>query len=91
MSNTELSSKVKTLRELRHMADELAAEIDALTDAIKGEMTAQGVDVLSGSDWRITWQNITSNRLDTAALKKAHPDIAQAFTRQTTSRRFVLA
>lgn len=73
------------------MADELAAEIDALTDTIKTEMTSRQVDTIAGSDWKITWKPVTSTRLDTAALKKALPDVAERFTKTSTSRRFVLA
>lgn len=91
MSINEMNSKVQELRELRRMADELQAEIDALQDAIKAEMTARNTDEISGTDWRITWKNVTSNRLDTTALKKAMPEIAAQFTRSTASRRFVLA
>ena len=36
-----MDSKIKELRELRRMADELAAEIEAIQDAIKAEMTAR--------------------------------------------------
>ena len=50
-----------------------------------------GMDTLLGIDWRITWKSVTSKRLDTAALRKAMPDVASAFTRETTTRRFVLA
>lgn len=35
-----LDSQIHELRELRRMADELAAEIDTIQDAIKAEMTA---------------------------------------------------
>lgn len=91
MSINEMNSKVQELRELRRMADELQAEIDALQDAIKAEMTARDTDEISGTDWRITWKNVTSNRLDTTALKKAMPEIAAQFTKTTASRRFVLA
>ncbi len=91
MSVIEMDSKIKELRELRRMADELAAEIEALQDSIKAEMTARDVDTLSGSDWCVTWKNVTSNRLDTSALKKALPDVAARYTKQTTARRFVLA
>lgn len=35
MSANEIAAKVQELRELRRMADELAAEIDGLQDAIK--------------------------------------------------------
>ncbi len=91
MSMNEMDSKIKELRELRRMAEELQAEIDGLTDSIKAEMTARDTDTLSGSDWRVTWKNVTSNRLDTSALKKALPDVAARYTKQTTARRFVLA
>jgi len=91
MSINEMDSKVKELRELRRMADEIQAEIESLQDAIKAEMTARDVDALSGTDWQVTWKNVTSSRLDTAALKKAMPDVAAAFTRQTATRRFCVA
>lgn len=91
MGTIELDAKVKELRELRRMAEEIAAEIDGLTDTIKAEMTARGVDELSGTDWKASFKAVTSSRLDTAALKKALPDVAAAFTKQSSTRRFVLA
>ena len=91
MGTIELDSKIKELRELRRMAEELQAEIDGITDTIKAEMTARNVDTLCGTDWKATWKAVTSNRLDTAALKKAMPDVAAAFTKASTSRRFTLA
>lgn len=91
MSISELDMKVKELRELRRMAEELQAEIDATQDAIKAHMDSQGVDTLAGSDWKVTWKPVTISRMDTAALKKALPDVAQAFTRETTTRRFCVA
>lgn len=91
MSATEINAKVKELRELRRMADELAAEIEAVQDSIKSQMDAQGVDTLSGTDWKVTWKPVTSARLDSLALKKELPEITARFMKQTTTRRFVLA
>lgn len=91
MSIDTMNAKVQELRELRRMADELAAEIEAIQDEIKGHMTAQDTDTLTGIDWKITWKAVTSNQLDTTALKKALPDVAAQYTKQTTARRFVLA
>ena len=91
MSISELDMKVKELRELRRMADELAAEIESIQDSLKEQMQARGLDTLSGSDWKITWKPVTSSRMDTAALKKALPEIAERFMKSTTNRRFVLA
>jgi predicted phage-related endonuclease len=86
-----LDSQIHELRELRRMADELAAAIDTIQDAIKAEMTAASVDVLTGSDWKAVWKPITSSRIDTAALKKAFPDLAAQFTKVSTVRRFSVA
>lgn len=91
MSINEMESKVKELRELRRMAEELAAEIDSIQDSIKQHMDAEGVDTITGTDWKVTYKAVTSSRLDTTALKKALPDLAQQFTKTSTSRRFCVA
>lgn len=91
MSKPELNSKVKELRELRRMADEIAAEIEAIIDNIKQEMAAQDVDTLAGDDWKATWKPVNSARFDTKAFKAAMPDLYNRFTRSTETRRFVLA
>ena len=91
MSISELDMKVKELRELKRMADELAGEIEALQDGIKAHMTEQDTDTLTGTDWKITWKAVTSNRMDTTALKKELPDIAALYTKASVSRRFTLA
>ena len=50
MSINEMDSKIKALRELRRMADELAAEIESITDSIKASMDVQGVDTINGTE-----------------------------------------
>ena len=91
MSINELDMKVKELRELRRMAEDLQAEIDAAQDAIKAHMDSQGVDTLAGTDWKVTWKPVTSSRMDTTALKKALPEVAEQFMKSVTSRRFCVA
>ena len=91
MGTIELNSKIKELRSLRRMADELAGEIEALQDSIKAKISARNVDTLTGADWKVTWKAVTSNRLDSTALKKELPDIATRYTKASVSRRFTLA
>ena len=91
MSSNEMDSKIKELRELRRMAKELATEIDSIQDTIKRHMDAEGVDTISGTDWKVSYKIVTSSRLDTSALKKALPDLDQQFTKTTTARRFCIA
>ena len=91
MSMNEMESKASELRELRRMADEIAGEITALEDSLKAHMTATGTDELHGHSFKITWKEVTSSRLDSKALKAAAPDLWERFSKQTTSRRFVVA
>lgn len=91
MSANELTNKIKELRELRRMADELAGEIEAITDSIKAEMSAREVDTLSGTDWKVSWKEVTSNRFDSTAFKATHGELYKQYTRQSISKRFTVA
>ena len=91
MSINEMDSKIKELRELRRMADELAAEMETIQDSIKAHMDAAGVDTINGTDWKVTYRAVTSSRIDTAALKKALPDVVERFSKAATARRFCIA
>lgn len=86
MSNPNMESKVKELMELRRMKEEIEAEITAAEDEIKGVMGEE--ETLLAGAFKVSWKTFTSSRLDSTALKKALPEIAARFTKQTTARRF---
>lgn len=88
MSTAEITAKVTELQELRRMQEELEAEITALTDVIKDIMGE--AETLTAGPYKITYKSVTSSRIDTAALKKALPDIAAQYTKTTTTRRFTV-
>ena len=88
MSNPNMESKVKELMELRRMKEEIEAEITAAEDEIKGVMGEE--ETLLAGAFKVSWKTFTSSRLDSTALKKALPEIAARFTKQTTARRFSL-
>lgn len=89
MSEKELTAKIRQLREMQRLAEEAQQEAEAIKDEIKAYMGDS--EELRAGEYKITWKNITSARIDTRALTKALPDIAAAFTRSTTTRRFVVA
>ena len=91
MSKTELQKKVDELRELRRMAEDLDAEISGIEDELKSHMDALNTDTLHGDDFKLTYKSVTTSRIDTAALKKALPDLAAQFTKVSTVRRFSVA
>lgn len=88
MSTKEMAAKVRELKELKAMADELAGEIAAIEDSIKAEMSASGTDELTVDVYKIRWKAVKSSRFDTTAFRKAMPELAQQFTKTTETRRF---
>lgn len=89
MSTTELEGKIRELRQLQALIDEAQAEAETIRDAIKAHMGES--EELRAGEYRVTWKPIKTARIDTSALRKALPDVAQAFTRETITRRFVVA
>lgn len=89
MSMNEIEAKVRELRELQALIEEAQQEAEAIKDTIKAQMGDS--EELRAGEYKITWRPVTSSRVDTAALRKALPDVAQAFTRETTTRRFCVA
>lgn len=91
MSANEMTAKIRELKELKAMAEELAQEITAIEDSIKAELTASNTDEMMIDVYKVRWTSVTSERLDTTAFKKALPDIAKQFTKTSTTRRFSIA
>ena len=54
-------------------------------------MTATQTDTITTAEYKVTWKTVTTNRIDTTALKKALPDVAERFTKTATSKRFTVA
>ena len=88
MSTNEMTIKI---RELKAMAEELAAEITAIEDCIKAEMTVRNTDEMTVDVYKIRWTKVLSNRFDSSAFKKAMPELHAQFTKQTESRRLTIA
>ena len=86
MSNPAMEAKVHDLMELKRMKEELDSEIAQIEDEIKAVMGNE--EILVAGVYKVSWKSVTSSRLDSTALKKALPDIAERFMKSTTTRRF---
>ena len=86
MSNPTLESTIHEILDLKRMREELDAAITALEDSIKAVMGDE--EILTAGAYKVSWKTFTSSRVDTTALKKALPEIAAAYTKTTTARRF---
>ena len=91
MATNEIISKLTELAELRKMAEDLNAEIEAIQDAIKNHMAEADTDTITAGAFKVTWKAVTSTRIDTTALRKDLPEVWQEYGKATTTRRFNVA
>lgn len=89
MCINELEAKARELRQLQALIEEAQTEAEAIKDAIKAAMGDS--EAIVAGEYRITWKPVISTRLDASALRKALPDVAARFTKETTVRRFCVA
>ena len=89
MSINEMEAKARELRQLQALIEEAQAEAEAIKDAIKAAMGDS--ESVQAGEYRITWKAVTSSRIDTSALRKALPDVAERFTKETVTRRFMIS
>ena len=89
MNTNELEAKCRELRQLQALIEEAQAEAETIKDALKAAVG--DADTVQAGEYKITWKAVKTARIDTTALKKALPDVAERFTKETTTRRFCVA
>lgn len=91
LNKNELTQKIHQIKELQRMSEELTAELEALKDEVKQTMTEQNTDTLVIDCYKVTWKPVTSNRIDTTAIKRELPEIAERYTKTTETKRFTIS
>ncbi len=86
MSNPNMEARVKELMELKRMKEELEAEITTMEDEIKQVMGEE--ELLLAGSYKVLWKAVTTSRFDSTKFKKDHAELAAAYTKTTTCRRF---
>lgn len=90
MSIVELNAQAKIYFELQQEIEKLQGMQEAIKDQIKNAMVEIEQEEITGDNWRATWHNTTTSRLDTTALKKANPELYKAFCKSSNSTRFTM-
>ncbi len=85
------SEQIKNIRELERMKEEIEKELEAAKDEIKAYMTETNCYEYAGDDFKVSWNERTTKRLDTKAIKAALPDVCEKYTVTTTTRFFKVA
>lgn len=88
MSNPSMENKIKELMELKRLKKELEAEIAAAEDAIKHVMGDE--ETLFAGAYKVTWTPCTTTRFDSTRFRHEHAELAAAYMKTTTVRRFTV-
>ena len=86
-----INETMRGLAQYTRLQEEAAAMVEALKDQLKQYMNENQLDTLTGAEHKATYKTVTSSRIDTAALRKEHPDIATQYTKTTETKRFTFA
>ncbi len=89
MSTNELTAKVKDLKSLRAMMDELKAENETIEDEIKAHMGDE--EEIRVGDFKVRFTTVTSHRFDTTAFKSTHNELYSQYLKPVKTRRFSIA
>lgn len=91
MSKDTLTAKVRELKELKTMQEELNAEIATIEDELKAEMLSQGAEEITVDVYKLRYKLVESKRFDSSAFKATHAELYNQYIKTTTCRRFSVA
>lgn len=91
MANDKLETMIAELKEWEQLKAEAEEQVENLKDQLKAEMVKRDTEELPVGKYIMRYAEVLSNRFDTTAFKRVHLDLYQAFTKQTTSRRFTIS
>lgn len=90
MSNNDLHSVIKELKEFKLLKEEAEARISELENIIKSEMKEQDTNKMVIGEYKCSLAVVTSNRIDSKALQENRPDIYSIFVKPSTYERLTV-
>ena len=91
MTKKEIIAQIELMNEWERVIEEAKAEVEAIKDSIKAEMTDRDLDELEAGSYIVRYKTVATSRFDSTAFKKTYEDLYKAFLKQTTSRRFSIS
>lgn len=84
-----INETMKELAQYIRMQEEIAETVEGLKDQIKTYMKENGLETLASDEHKATFKVVSSSRIDTTALKRENPAIAEQYSKTIISNRFI--
>jgi predicted phage-related endonuclease len=91
MSTNELANRVKELKELQRMAEDVAGEIESIKDELKREMETRNTDEIITSEYKVRYSDVASHRFNTTAFKRDNSNLYEKYLTENVTKRFSIA
>lgn len=69
--------------------DKAAKRLEAIASQIQGKCLESPDFTISGYGWKASYKEVTSNRLDSKALKADYAELYKQYSKTSTTRRFL--
>ncbi len=90
MNTNELHAIIKEIKEYKLLKEEAEARIAELESVVKAEMHSQELNKMVIGEYKLSLTTVTSNRIDSTALKEKEPEIYNAFVKPLIYERFTV-
>ena len=84
-----INETMKELAQYLRMQEEITETVEGLKDQIKAYMKENGLETLASDEHKATYKAVSSSRIDTTALKRENPAIAEQYGKTIISNRFI--
>lgn len=78
----------KNLAQLRLMKEEICKEIDDIEKILKKHMQDLNIDVIIGTEHKVTFKEVISRRFNSSLFEKDNPELYEKYKQEVKTKRF---
>ncbi len=90
MTKTNLLKNLERLEELKKNIAVLDKEKKSIEDMLKKNMEDQGKYIYEAGPYKVTYNEVTQNKLDQKALKEGEPEIYNKYLKESSYRKLLV-
>lgn len=91
INQEEMLEHIRAIKSAKQAIKDLEEQIKADQSAIITVMNDHGLDEMNIDVFKVSYKDVSTDRLDTTALKKELPDLYGKYVKTSVSKRFLIA
>lgn len=91
INQEEMLEHIRAIKSAKQAIKDLEEQIKADQSAIITVMNDHGIDEMNIDVFKVSYKDVSTDRLDTTALKKELPDLYGKYVKTSVSKRFLIA